>query len=263
MGATSTNPTRLPVEVVLLHGFGLGSGSWEPVISELHESASDQLRVVAVELCPRGGYRPPPTQVTSLLPERPNGCRVLVGHSMGAHVALDLMALDPQWADAVLLVSVGSDEVDPEFFRSRAHAYADLLRSEGIEGFAERFLSERRFMDSSGTLRNARLLERVICEGDPEALAACADDYLAYEELTGELVARIAPSATWAYWTVLAGRGDEPAIAWIPSARTTMPGSRVQVVEDVAHLLPTDCPDRVALEILRLVDLAQAKATPR
>jgi pimeloyl-ACP methyl ester carboxylesterase len=192
-----------------------------------------------------------------------SGRRIAVGHSLGSHVVLDLMATDPHWAQAVLLLSVGSEEADPQFFRERAHGYADLLRAEGVRGFATRFLSEARFRDSSGSLRRAELLEEVILAGDPRSLAECADDYLPYEELTSSLIARIAPTADWSMWSVLAGIGDAPAVEWVPAARTLMPGASVSVLDGVAHLLPTDCPDVVVDEILRLVDLLQEKATPR
>jgi len=173
------------------------------------------------------------------------------------------MAAHPDWADAVLLLSVGSDEAAPEYFRSRAHRYADLIRRDGVDGFADRFLAEVRFMDSSGVLRQSDLLSAAIRSGDPLALAACADDYLAYEALTGSLIGQIALSADWSRWTVLAGGGDIPAVEWIPSARRLMPGARIEVVDDVAHLLPTDCPDLVAEEILRLTALVQLNERPR
>jgi pimeloyl-ACP methyl ester carboxylesterase len=256
--------TTANIDVVLLHGFGLGAGSWEPVIAQLEVRVSGRSDVtvnpIAIEMCPPGAYVPAPDRVRSVIDGRPQAMRVLVGHSLGSHVALDLMAADPRSADAVLLLSVGSDEADPEFFRTRAHNYAALLRNEGVGGFATQFLSEPRFMDSAGVLRRRELLARAIAAGDAKALAACADDYLPYAELTGELVARIAPSADWSLWTVVAGRGDAPALAWIPVAREMMPGSRVEVVDDAAHLLPTDCPERIANEILRLVDVVLAKS---
>ena len=248
-----------PVEVVLLHGFGLGAGSWAPVIDELTSLVERRpglaVEISAVEMCPPGEYVAAPDRVRAIIAERRAGRRVLVGHSLGSHVALDLIADDSEWADGVLLLSVGSDEVDPDFFRTRAHDYAALLRAEGVAAFAARFLSEERFMDASGVLRRRELLARVIAAGDASALAACADDYLPYAELTSQLVTRIAPTATWANWTVMAGRGDAPAVAWVPAARSMMPGSRVEVVDDVAHLLPTDCPDLVAEVILPLIDL--------
>lgn len=256
--------TNASVDVVLLHGFGLGAGSWGPVITELEARVSGRsdvtVNAIAVEMSPPGAYVPAPDRVRSVLDGRPQTVRVLVGHSLGSHVALDLMAANPGLADAVLLLSVGSDEADPEFFRARAHNYAALLRAEGVSGFATQFLSEPRFMDSTGVLRRRELLARAIAGGDAQALAACADDYLPYAELTGELVARIAPSADWSLWTVVAGRGDAPALAWIPVAQEMMPGSRVEVVDDAAHLLPTDCPERIANEILRLIDVISARS---
>lgn len=130
--------------LVLIHGFPLSRGVWEPQV----ESFRVAHRVVAPDL--RGfGTSPPRGAATSravsmesyaddvaeLLGELGIGSAVVAGHSMGGYVAFALARRHPELLAGLVLVATRAGADSPEAATGR-RAAAEKVRQEGREGVA-------------------------------------------------------------------------------------------------------------------------------
>jgi pimeloyl-ACP methyl ester carboxylesterase len=121
----SSNPTWPVLEqghgrpIVFLHGYPLSHAMWKPQLGAL----SDFARVVLLDLPGYGlaqGSRVPDTlpgfaeSVHQTLVRHGEGPVVLVGHSFGGYVALDLIAHHPELVAALVLTNTRSEPDTPE-----------------------------------------------------------------------------------------------------------------------------------------------------
>ncbi|WP_374240963.1 alpha/beta fold hydrolase [Zoogloea sp.] len=90
--------------LVLLHGWGLSSGVWAPLLAELGPTVN----AIAVDLPGHGGAAPAGDTLASwadaLAPRLPDGA-VLVGWSLGAQLALHLAAHAPHKVSRLVLIA--------------------------------------------------------------------------------------------------------------------------------------------------------------
>ena len=91
--------------VLLVHGLWSGPGTWWRVGPELEARG---WRVETATLAghggrPVGGSRSLRALADDVVAQRPDGCTVVVGHSFGAVVALELAVAHPSYAGGVLL----------------------------------------------------------------------------------------------------------------------------------------------------------------
>jgi 3-oxoacyl-(acyl-carrier-protein) synthase/pimeloyl-ACP methyl ester carboxylesterase len=136
-GPSATGPSAAgPEPVLFLHGFGGEASHWKPLCRELGD-----VDAVAVDLPGHGenrdtGMDVPARQLTADLADlaarlgegRPGGITV-VGHSLGALVALRLAALAPHRVNALVLLTSGFP------FRVHPDLAAQLSRGEVDLGF--------------------------------------------------------------------------------------------------------------------------------
>lgn len=132
--------TRCTVEgqgepLVLVHGVGMNKAVWAPQIDAF--AATHQ--VVAYDLLGHGGSRLPPShptladyagQLARLLDALGIACANLVGHSMGALVALAFATAQPDRVLRLAALNAVHDRTPPQ--RAAVRARADELEARGI-----------------------------------------------------------------------------------------------------------------------------------
>ena len=170
---------------------------------------------------------------------------VLVGHSMGGRVALEIQRRAPQRLAGLALLDTG--------FRGRAageagqrerenrHALLAKARQDGMRAMGGTWLQG---MVHPERLDDETLVEAILAmieRKDPDTFAAQIDALLARPDATEQLAGIACPTL------LLCGRQD----AWSPLERHEemaglIPGSRLEVIEEAGHMSPMERPAAVA-----------------
>jgi pimeloyl-ACP methyl ester carboxylesterase len=194
--------------IVLVHGFGVQSHTWDPVASVL---ARRGWRVVAPDLRGHGGSSWAPDgyrveqlagDVAGLLDQLGVAGAAVVGHSLGARVGLALAGLRPDLVGALVLSDVG-----PEVRRAGAQrATAVGKRRLDRQGYASREEAEAAYR-----------------EADPGWAPVFYELHARHqlrENWAGKLVERADPDTFWI--TRSAGRADDARL-WEHARRLSAP----------------------------------------
>ncbi len=144
-------PERVvPESVVLLHGFGGTSRTWDTVIERL---PAGRWRPLALDLPGHGEYADvePPISfagcVEHVLGRSPDRF-VLCGYSLGGRVALHVALTAPERVTRLVLVASTAgieDPVERSQRQARDRRLADELQRGTVEGFVERWSSQPMF----------------------------------------------------------------------------------------------------------------------
>ncbi|WP_343061308.1 alpha/beta hydrolase [Novosphingobium flavum] len=172
---------------------------------------------------------------SQVLGEVPGKLAVL-GHSMGARVALELIRMAPERVARLALVDTGIHPVSVTEVTKR-HALRDLGRAEGIERLVDAWLPPM----IGRSHRADRALRAALYE------MACSARQAGFERQIEALIAR--PDATTVLGGitcptfVIVGSEDE----WSPVAQhreiaERIDGAELRVVEGAGHMLPTEAP---------------------
>lgn len=139
---------------VLIHGIGMGRGIFADLVAHLDDTAE----VIAIDL-PGYGAAPEPSRVLTMertadlvaayLQSNVAEPAVLVGHSMGAQVALEVAARHPETTAALVLVG---PTVDPEA-RTARQQVGRLLQDVAIESPKVIALGAREYLRAGPKLR--------------------------------------------------------------------------------------------------------------
>lgn len=124
-------------DVVFIHGFQNAGSAWTPLLAAM---ADDPIRASVVDLPGCGDSEPPPTWERSTIPELAadlatilDGPAVIVGHSLGGGIALQLALDAPDLAKGLLLFAPvstrGLDFVDGATAEALAHPTAETQRA--------------------------------------------------------------------------------------------------------------------------------------
>lgn len=225
-----------PTVVVLLHGWGRTHADWDRVIDLLPED----LTLVAPDL-PGFGASPPPSEALgaagygAALPALVDGVRprrglVLVGHSFGGRVAL--AGADAVAPDGVVLAAVPilPPPAPPTPLGYRvARVLAPLLGARSLERARRRFGSED-YRRAEGVMRE--VLVKVV------------------RESYGEELARLdVPVAM-----VWGAKDTACPLARAREAAALNPLARLEVLEEVGHMVPLVAPEAVARAVMAIVD---------
>jgi pimeloyl-[acyl-carrier protein] methyl ester esterase len=224
-------------DLVLLHGWGMNSGVWSPLLDEL----SRRYRLTLLELPGHGGSTYDPVHAdlqawaAACLQAAPERAHWL-GWSLGGQVALQAALEQPDRIDRLLLVATtprfvqGEDwphAMDPETLRQ----FGRTLQRNHRQTLA-RFLSLQVQGDESAreTLRQLRLEVGRRPEADPQALEHGLD-LLTYTDMRGRLAALSRPSL----W--LLGERDTlvPKAVVDDLEAMAIPQARFQRIQGSAH----------------------------
>lgn len=160
----------------------------------------------------------------------------LLGHSMGARVALEMYRLAPERIERLALVSTGTHPVRPGEAAKR-HALLDLGHSQGIEALVDSWLPPMVGPDRQHDTALMIALRRMCVAVGVDACAAQIRALLSRPGLNDLLPAITCPT--------LIAVGD--ADAWSPPSQhqaiaAAIPGGRVSVVTGSGHMLPAEQP---------------------
>jgi pimeloyl-ACP methyl ester carboxylesterase len=165
------------------------------------------------------------------------GSLSLLGHSMGARVALEMLRLAPERIERIALVSTGVHDRRAGEAEKR-HALLDLGRTHGAEALVDRWLPP---MVAPEHRQDARLMEylRKMCvDLGVDAFAAQIAALLARPDVETLLPTIQCPTL------VAVGEEDN----WSPPAQhqaiaAAIPGAQLVVVAGAGHMLPAEAPD--------------------
>jgi len=226
--------------VVLIHGSGSGAASWGMVTARLARAA----HTVAIDLPGHGASAPADPAALSMARYRDAvgelcaalslGPAVLVGHSLGALVAIEAALAWPDQVRALVLCAAAPKmTTDPQLIR--------LLRDDPAAAalwLADQALSPR---------VKPAVRRGFLAAGAPAAPEIARADFAIVEatDLTDRLGALACP-VTW-----LDGADDRitPAAAGRRGSIVTVP--------DAGHILPIEAPGAIVEAVLRAVDSAR------
>src|SRR6476646_11545823 len=247
--------------VVLLHGIGSSSLTWEPVASALaerHDVIAPDFLGHGASAKPRGDYSLGAfaSGVRDLLQLLGIERATIVGHSLGGGVALQLAYQHPELCERLVLVSSGGlgREVSwllrmlslpgselvlpiavPAVVRDRGNAVSTWIRDRGIRSgrIAEMWRAYASLAEPENRQAFVRTLRAVVDLGGQTVSAA---DRLYLAEAVPTLI-------VW---------GDHDAIIPVDhayAAHEAMPGSRLEIFPGIGHFPQTEAPERL-VEVL-------------
>jgi pimeloyl-ACP methyl ester carboxylesterase len=167
----------------------------------------------------------------------------LLGHSMGARVALEMIRIAPERIERMALVSTGVHERrDGE--AARRHALLEIGRREGAAALVDRWLPG---MIAPARIDDAALiapLHRMCVEAGVDAFAAQIAALLGRPEVRSLLPSIRCPTL------VMVGSED----LWSPPAQhaeiaAAVPGARLRVIPGAGHMLPAEAPEAFAAAV--------------
>ena len=232
-------------EVLFIHGVGLRAEAWNAQIDILSQAAA----IAAVDL-PGHGDSPGFTGSASLpdytdaIANGINEPLVVVGHSMGALIALDLAIRYPDQVQAVAALNA-------VFQRSAPASAAVKARADSLDGRTPADPSAtltRWFGENPSDARTA--CERWLNSVDPKAYQ------MAYRVFAHENGPASNDVARLRCPTVFMTGSEEPNSTPEMSNRLAQlaPQGTVEIVAGAAHMMPMTHPDPVNAMLLRLID---------
>jgi pimeloyl-ACP methyl ester carboxylesterase len=258
--------------LLLIHGVGCDSRSWEPVLAKL----AQRFTVIAPDLLGHGESDKPRADYS--LPAFANGMRdllatlgidrvTIVGHSFGGGVAMQFAYQYPQLVERVVLVSAGGVAKDVSLalrlaaMPMGAEALA-MLRAPGVMPVMRRF--GRTVASVFGSTKFGRDVADVVemLEGfqDPAGLAAFARTLRSVVDTRGQFVTMLDRTYLVQSLPVQIIWGEDDLIIPVEhahKAHEAIPGSRVEIFEESGHMPFHDHPDRFVEVVERFIDSTQ------
>jgi pimeloyl-ACP methyl ester carboxylesterase len=134
--------------LVLVHGFGVSAKAWEaqiPALSRRWRAITYDARGHGRSDAPEqpGAYSQPilVEDLRRLLGHLEISRACILGHSMGANVALALGLTHPELVDGLIICAAGSGSDNPDGWRQASLDLASLVEDRGIEAFADAVLA--------------------------------------------------------------------------------------------------------------------------
>jgi pimeloyl-ACP methyl ester carboxylesterase len=255
--------------LLLIHGVGDKSASWEPV----HAKLAQRFTVIAPDLLGHGESDKPRADYS--LPAFANGMRDLlavlgidrvtvVGHSFGGGVAMQFAYQYPQLVERLVLVSAGGVEQDVSFAlrlaaRPMGSEALAMVRLPGALPVMRLFgRAVQALLGSTKFGRDAVDTVRLL-EGfkDPSALAAFARTLRSVVDGRGQYVTMLDRSYLVQSIPLQIIWGEDDVVIPVSHARTAhaaMAGSRLEIFEKSGHVPHHDHPDRFVEVVERFID---------
>lgn len=249
------NAAASGVPLVLLHGFAGSPAVFDELAATLVARDPGRGPIVALALPghapdtpaePALGWDGALDALQEALDALTRGPVQLAGYSLGARVALGLVARDPERIERAVLVSVnpGLDDAAARSERRAADArWAALLRTGGLDAFlaaweAQPLFASQRALDPARRAGQSALR----LAHDPEQLARSLELLgLAEMPAYGTALPRVTVPVTFA-----AGTLDTKFAALARAAAASVPGARLELVDGCGHNLVLEAPERLA-----------------
>lgn len=239
---------------VLLHGFGMDSTMWRPVLER-----ADGRRCVAIDMRGAGATAPGPSRAVPLEQHADDVAAVIaacaqaradvVGFSMGGLVLLALLERHPDVVGSAVFVGTRAN-ADDAATRAGRDALVRTLLERGRGAAYLELLPRLAAPDASDHVR-AQL--RTMLEAQPyEGLIAALH---AMRERPDRLAVL---SQVDVPMLVVAGEHDAFAPAPLPQQMAAAAGAQMEVIAGVGHTLPLEAPDTLA----RLITAFWARTGP-
>ena len=183
-----------------------------------------------------GGADRLPAMAGYALRRMPPNC-VLIGHSMGARVALEVWRSAPERVAALVLADTGVHLPQPGD-REKREALLDLGRRDGIGALVAEWLPPMIGSNHRDNRSLVALLTKMCTSAGVDTYAAQITALLHRPEQESLLPTITCPAL------VITGSDD----AWSPPAQhaaiaAALPGSRLEVIDGAGHMLPAELPD--------------------
>lgn len=161
----------------------------------------------------------------------------LLGHSMGARVAIEIWRRTPERVDRLALVSTGT-HLPRAGEAEKRRALLDLGRGQGMGALVDAWLPPMLAPAHRAEARLAGPLRAMCIEQGVEAYAAQIEALLARPEIDSLLPGIAVPTL------VAVGEHD----AWAPPEQhaalaARIPGARLHVMPGAGHMLPAEAPE--------------------
>jgi 3-oxoadipate enol-lactonase/4-carboxymuconolactone decarboxylase len=259
LSATDSRPAGEPDRLlVLLPSLGTAGELWDSVVAApalRHPS----LRILRVDFPGHGASAAAAAAFTvadlaaavlRAIDEHGGDSFAVAGVSLGGAVALELALALPDRVEGLGMIGSGARIGSPELWRERAA----LVRAEGtaaiVEPSAGRWFAPGHLEEHPSGL-GARLLDR-LRSVDDTSYAFCCDALATFDRSTDAAGVRVP--------TILAC-GDRDAVtspSTMGELASRIPGSRLAVLPDAAHLAVVERPAEAAQLLARLLDLHPA-----
>jgi pimeloyl-ACP methyl ester carboxylesterase len=247
--------------LIFLHGFACDRSDWAAQVDVLAE----RFRIVALDLPGHGQSMPPDSPTTEAIAQRLGeiiarfGERgvILVGHSLGCRIALEICRQRPASVRGLVLLDNGEvGHADPA---RTVSLFDEQIRTLGVEGLLRAGFEGMFVRESDPNLRH-RVLERVtkIDAGFAEILLREAVRWGAYEAsqiLAGVRVPILLLQSTARdesnHWRALKPGMTTP---WTELVTQSVEDVELRIVPGVGHFLQIEAPHAVNEEIALFVD---------
>lgn len=255
-----TGPKGAPHAVLLLPGALATSAFYDDLLAQ-PTIRDAPIRFVATTLPGFGGTKPPEdlsmesyAQLASRL-VADLSCDVIVGHSLGANVAIELASIGSFGGPLVLLSPSFSREDESKFPR----ALDRLSRVFGHLPYSLMLKVIGPAMKSGLPPARREVLTNELKKNQPRFLRDQTHQYLAYLDRHGSLAERFRDSTPQA-WVVYGERDD---VRLSPEERAVLeetPGIRLVEIGDAGHFTLNQKPDQIADLVLEAVTSAKGEA---
>jgi pimeloyl-ACP methyl ester carboxylesterase len=259
--------------LLLIHGVGDKSASWEPV----HAKLAQRFTVIAPDLLGHGESDKPRADYS--LPAFANGMRDLltvlgidrvtvVGHSLGGGIAMQFAYQFPQFVERIVLVSAGGVTTDVGLplrlaaMPMGSEALAAALRVPGglpALKFVGRAIGT--LLGSTKVGRDLPVAVGLLADlQESNALWAFARTLRAVVDGHGQLVTMLDRSYLMQSVPVQVIWGEDDLTIPVSHARiahAALPGSRLEIFENSGHIPFRDHPDRFVEVVERFIDSTQ------
>jgi pimeloyl-ACP methyl ester carboxylesterase/quercetin dioxygenase-like cupin family protein len=249
------------VPVVLIHGLGLSGALWNRV----RDGFGPGYQLILVDL--RGAGRSRELQREELSLERwadDIGALlrileihqpVIVGHSLGASVALKYALERPD--DVRALVLIGA-EANLSNLAPRMLASAERIETMGMEAWVEGFWSQNPPFSESSLGRDPAILDEyrdLLLQNDPVDYVRQCRAIASAESLADRL-----GEVTQPVLVLIGGSDDRTLPEHGRKLARDIPDARVVELRDVGHTLPLEAPDATAQAVRSFLEEVAAKA---
>lgn len=237
--------------IVFVHGMVAYTGVWNASLA----SCADKRRAIAIDLRGHGNSEAPSdgdysvdacaSDILAVLDLLALGPIVLVGHSYGTFVSIDVAARRPDLVRRLVLVDPPGDftTLPADIRETQLDPYVAMLNGDGWQKAAAASFEDAL---KGGTEETAAIIRARLAAMPRDAIVGMSHSMFRYPA-SATLKRYLAAPDTSAH-TILA-----PANAWPFSLHTIVPSLTSSVVSDVGHWIMLDAPERFVAALQSVV----------